>query len=322
MGSPARLPRESRKRPSPPRERSELLSRRDWLRRSAGLAVACCAAPRAGQAIGPIARTGTPKFLFSVAGYSYNRLLKGDNAPLTLMDFVRDCAAMGADAVEPTSYYFPTPVTPEYLAELKRQCFLLGLDISGTAVGNEFCHPGGPKRDQQLAHVRQWVDYAAQMGAPVIRIFSGAAQEGQTKAEAQRLAVEAIEASCHYAGTRGIMLALENHGGLTTTADDLLELTEAVQSPWFGVNLDTGNFHSRDVYGDLKRLAPYAVNVQVKVMIRPEGEPEQPADFHRLASILRESGYRGYVVLEYEEKEDPRAACPKWFAQLREAFAG
>jgi sugar phosphate isomerase/epimerase len=119
-----------------------------------------------------------------------------------------------------------------------------------------------------------------------------------------------------------VYLALENHGGLSTHADDLLALVKDIRSPWFGINLDTGNFHSSDPYADVALLAPYAVNVQVKVSIHPDGGTKQPADFNRLATILKEADYRGYIVLEYEENEDARDACPRYVDALRNAFLG
>ena len=69
------------------------------------------------------------------------------------------------------------------------------------------------------------------------------------------------------------------------------------------------------------KIAPYALNVQVKVVVSGPGGKSVPADFPRLAKILTAAGYRGYIVLEYEENEDPREACPRVFEQLREAFA-
>lgn len=272
------------------------------------------------SAIEPISRTGQPKFKFSLAAYSYRKLLTGSNPELTLDDFVRDCARMNLDGTELTSYYFPQEPSEEFLTQLKGLCFKLGLDVSGTAVGNDFCHPDSEVRAKQIADVKHWIDYAAILDAPVIRIFSGSARSPQTPAEAQRMAVEAIEECCAYAGQRGVYLALENHGGLTTTLDGMMQLIHDVQSPWFGVNLDTGNFHSEDVYADLAQLAPYALNVQVKVVVHPEGGSKQPTDFKQLASILRSAGYRGYIVLEYEESEDPRVACPRYIDALREAF--
>src|SRR5690606_17458823 len=152
--------------------------------------------------------------------------------------------------------------TPEFLRGLKAAAFKRGLDVSGTAVGNDFCYPDGEKRDQQIAAVKAWVDRAEILGAPVIRIFSGNVKSGQSEAEAQRQAITAMEECCEYAGQHGVFLALENHGGLTATAAGLLELVKGVKSPWFGVNLDTGNFHSSNVYDELAQLAPYAINVQ------------------------------------------------------------
>ena len=165
------------------------------------------------RAIEPIQRNGTSFFKYSLAAYSYRDLLnaKSPSEKLTLADFVADCAKMGLEGTELTSYYFPKDPSPEYLRDLSQQCFLLGLDVSGTAVGNDFCHPPGEKRDAEIAHVKQWVDYAALLGAPVIRIFSGH-PHGTSEDEARQLAVSAIEECCAYAGEHGVMLALENHG--------------------------------------------------------------------------------------------------------------
>lgn len=302
---------------------SALSTRRDFLR-STGLAAAGGLAggqlinPHVASAIAPIKRTGKPKFKFSLAAYSYRELLTKEG--LTLFDFVNDCAKMGLEGTELTSYYFPKDVTTEYLNDLKGACFRLGLDISGTAVGNNFCLPAGPKRDEQIELVKRWVDYADILGAPTIRIFSGNAGKDQTVEEAHKLAVEGIEECCEYAGEHGVTLALENHGGLTATADGLLKLVNDVQSPWFGVNVDSGNFHTEKPYDDLAKIAPYAVNVQIKVVIHAANSEKEPADFKRLAKIMVDAGYRGYIVLEYEEKPDPRTECPKFVDQMRAAF--
>jgi len=277
--------------------------------------------PSGTRAIEPIQRNTTAKFKFSLAGYSYRRLLTGDPPELTLEDFIADCARFGLEGTEPTSYYFPKDVTFDYLRSLKHLTFRLGLDISGTAVGNDFCHPPGPERDEQIAHVKRWIEYAEVLGAPVIRIFSGRPRAEQTLEEAHRLAVQGIEECCDYAGRHGVFLALENHGGLTKEVDGMLKLIADVKSPWFGVNFDSGNFTSADPYADLARIAPYTLNAQIKVVIRTPDRKKVPSDFDRLAKILSDAGYRGYIVLEYEENEDPRTACPRYLEKLREAFS-
>ncbi len=272
------------------------------------------------KAIPPIARTGGHHFKLSMAAYSYRDLLEAKPPKLTLVDFIDDCAKFGLDGTELTSYYLPQSPTDEYLRQLKGEAFRRGLDISGTAVGNDFCFPSGKERDAQISNVKRWIEYADMMDAPVIRIFAGTTKPGVTAEESRRLAVEAIEECCEHAAKYGIFLALENHGGITAEADDVLTIVREVESPWFGVNLDTGNFHTADVYGDLAKLAPYSLNVQVKASIHPAGASKQPTDFNRLAKILQVAGYRGYIVLEFEETGDPRTECRRYIEQMRKAF--
>ena len=221
------------------------------------------------------------------------------------------------DAVELTSYYFPTDFTPAYVAGLKRHCHLLGLDVSTTPIRNTFTYPAGPEREKEIAHVKRWLDVAADLGSPAIRIFAGDAQKGQPEAEARRNCVESIEACADHAARRGVFLALENHGGVVADPDGLLEIVKAVKSEWFGVNFDTGNFHGVDPYADLARIVPYAVTAQVKVEMQAKGGPKQEADFGRLVQMLKEAGYRGYVTLEYEAAEPPLTAIPRYLDRLR-----
>jgi sugar phosphate isomerase/epimerase len=303
------------------------LARRDFLGAAAlaAVGVAGLARPRlpAAGAIEPIRRLAGHKFKYSMAAYSYRDLLQAKTGKkLTLEDFILDCAKLNLEGTELTSYYFPADPTPEYLRKLKKLAFDNGLDVSGTAVGNDFCVPPGPKRDAQIASVKKWVDHAAILGAPVIRIFSGSVQGGMSAEEAHRLAVAGMEECCQYAGEHGVYLALENHGGLTAKPAGALALVRDVKSPWFGFNLDTGNFHGEDVYADLAQLAPYAVNVQIKISITPAGGKRQPADLSRVAKLLKESGYRGYIVLEYEEPGEPIADCARYVDEIRKAFSG
>lgn len=118
-----------------------------------------------------------------------------------------------------------------------------------------------------------------------------------------------------------MFLALENHGGLTESADGMLKIVRDVQSPWFGVNLDSGNFLSETPYEDLAKIAPYALNVQIKVSIKSNSGTTTKSDYKRLAQIMTDVGYRGYIVLEFEEKGGDPPECPKEIDRLRQAFA-
>jgi len=271
---------------------------------------------RPALAIDPIKRHGAARMKLSLAAYSFREVLTGPKKSMTLDDFVDRAAAWDLDAVEPTSYYFPDPPTPEYCRGLRRHAFLLGLGISGTAVRNTFTYPPGRELDKEIAHVKRWTDLAVDLGAPTIRIFAGDLQKGTTEAQARGWCIQAIQECCEYAGQRGIILALENHGGIVSTVEQLLSIVTAVKSDWFGVNLDTGNFRSADPYGDLAKAAPYAVVAQIKTEISPSSVRQQ-ADLARVIGLLRDSGYRGFVVLEYEAPEDPFVAVPRYLKELR-----
>ncbi len=303
-------------------------SRRTFLKTSCAAAI-LCHQQTSGYAADAIERNGKPYFKLSLAAYSFrNSLTRGWPAPsgkegsMSLFDVIDFCADQDLDGVELTSYYFPNPLTPEFIRDIQERAFRLGLAISGTAIGNDFCLPEGPARAAQLQLCRDWIDFSAEMGAPVIRIFAGKVSRGQTEEQALDLCVAGIEESLQYAANKGVVLALENHGGITATSDQLLEIVSRVQpSKWFGVNFDSGNFHTPDPYEDLAKIAPYAVNAQIKVMITPQGQLAQPTDYERVLSILRAANYRGYVVLEYEEPEDPMIAVPKHLQQLRKLLS-
>ncbi|WP_417851159.1 sugar phosphate isomerase/epimerase family protein [Thalassoglobus sp.] len=308
--------------------RSPQFSRREFLAASSA-SVAMLGMAGTSLAAQPIQRTGKPYMKLSLAAYSFNRYLprnwptpRDSESSMELTDFIDFCAEMNLDGTELTSYYFPEKVTQEYLMAIKAQTFRLGLDISGTAIGNDFCLPEGPARDAQLEMTRHWIDYSATMGAPVIRIFAGKIPKGDTEEAALERCTAGINESVAYAAKKGVVLALENHGGITSTPEQLLSIVSNVDdSPFFGVNFDSGNFHTADPYGDLEKIAAYAVNAQVKVAINPNNKGKKPADFKRIISILKQANYRGYVVLEYEEKDDPKVEIPKYLDELRELIA-
>jgi sugar phosphate isomerase/epimerase len=266
----------------------------------------------------PLSESGRP-FKLSCAAYSYRKELT--SGKMTLDDFINLCADLQLEAVELTSYYFPEKITPDFLNHLKRQTFLKGLDISGTAIRNEFCLPPGPERDKNIDHVKLWINYAQAFSAPCIRIFAGNPASGVSEADAIEWCADAIKISLEYAAKQGVFLALENHGGITARAATLKKICDKIgKHPWFGVNLDTGNFKT-DAYNELQMIAPLAVNVQVKDYVyTPDGKEKTAPDLKKLIDILRGADYRGYVVLEYEGEEEAMTAVPKWIEKLRSAI--
>ena len=150
------------------------------------------------------------------------------------------------------------------------------------------------------------MELAARLGAKTIRIFAGTRDKGDTEEQARARCVAAIQEACDHAGKYGVYLALENHGGVTATIDQILAIIHAVQHEWFGVNWDSGNFHSADPYADLARLAPYAVTAQIKTEIQRTGQKMEEADLKRLIDILRAA--KGKIV----------TSSPEWLASSKD----
>ncbi len=294
------------------------VSRRQFFRSALAAGTGLALAAPAG-AIEPIARTGKSHLRLSMAGYSFRKYLDLKQKPKPSMnydDFIDLAAGLNLDAVELTQYYFPETTT-EYLAHLKGRCTRMGLDVSGTAVGNNFCTSDPDKLKQQIAMVKEWTEHSARLGAKTMRIFAGNVDKGDSAEQARARCIDAIQETCDHAAKYGIYLALENHGGIVATAEGMLAILKNVKHDWFGVNWDTGNFHGPDPYAELTQIAPYAVTVQVKSEIQPAGMKNQPSDLKRLTDILRDAGYRGYVALEYEAAEDPRTAVPRIMEELK-----
>lgn len=303
------------------------LSRRSFLSSStkasvafglSGSAALLSVGPSVSQAIEPIARSSASRMKLSLAAYSLRNFLRrkpGEKGAIDLSDFIDYCVSLGIDGAELTQYYFPDPVDSAYILDLKRQAHIAGIDISGGAIGNNFTLEAGVESDEQMAYTKTWIDHYADLGAPVIRVFAGNPPAGVSVDQAIQYAVARLRVACEYASKRGVMLAIENHD-FGTDIDRLMPIIEQVDSPWFGVNFDSGNFHqSRNPYQAMEKLAPYAVNVQLKTKVQgPDGV--EPADFPRIIRILQDANYSGYVALEYEG-DYPYVAIPRHLDQIR-----
>jgi sugar phosphate isomerase/epimerase len=297
---------------------TSLPSRRRFLQAAAAAGAGAALAAAPATAIEPIARVGKPQIKLSCAAYSYRRYLElnpKQKPKMTLADFIDACAVLPLEAVELTSYYFPETGN-RFLANLKGRCTRLGLDVSGCATRNDFCQPNADAVKKDIAHVKAWLEHTARLGGKTLRIFAGRVANGDKEPQARNRCVDAIHEVCDHAADFGVYVALENHGGITDSIEQMLAIVKQVKHPWFGVNFDTGNFHSANPYDDLARLAPYAVVCQIKSEIRRAGGNKEQADLKRLIQILRDANFRGYVALEHEANEDPKEAVPRILAEL------
>lgn len=269
------------------------------------------------QALDPIVRSHSRIKGISLAAYSLRsdmKWFKGKPAKgsLDMLDFLEFCAKTQFDAAELTAYFFPEPLNNSTINQIKRRAHLLGIDLSGGAIGNNFSHdPSSDEAKNQMTYTKTWIDRYADLGIPVIRIFAGRYPKGMPEDRALENIQHHLEQVLPYAERRGVILGMENHDSMTNI-DKFIQFIQKVNSPFFGVTWDSANISTTgDPYQELTKLAPYTVNAQVKVKI-PYGGKKVDTDFQKIVEILNQAKYAGYITLEYEEKEDPYKEIPKF----------
>ncbi len=299
-------------------DRSAGSTRRTMLKTGAAAAAAALTTMQPAEAQAQSAERNPRNMRVSLAAYSVRQALQAGD--MDLFGFIDWCAEMDLDGTELTSYYFRKNFGGDYLRELKLHAFRNGVTVSGTAIANNFCHPPGRERREQIDHVKQWIDHAVGFSAPHIRVFAGNVPDGVDNGTAIGWVAESMRECLDYAAERGVVLGLENHGGITARAADHLAICDAVgDHPWFGINLDTGNYRTNP-YEELAMSAPRTVNVQVKVEVfRPDGTKVR-ADLKRFRDILADAGYKGWVALEYEADANPFIEIPQYVQELKALF--
>jgi len=200
---------------------------------------------------------------------------------------------------------------PEYLLKIKKLSTDLQVTISAVSPGNSFGKDKEADEKAEIDNINKWTDTAYLLGAPNLRIFAGWAPK-ERHAELWPKVVSSIKECAKYAATKGVTLAVESHngGGYLPTSVETHKLLDDVNSPWVKLNLDTGNYHDKDMYGALAKSMPYTTHMHAKIhKITKEGKEEE-FDYDRIFQILKDANYRGFFNVEYEGKEDELEYVP------------
>ena len=248
------------------------------------------------------------------AAYSYRQYFQ--DGSMTYESFLEECYRSGLDGAELTLYYMPA-IESSYLKKLRRLALSYGLAISSVGTRSNFSLPTAEERQKQAAEVHKWIDVAHELGSPCLRIFGGLVPEGYTVKQAVDWAIEGLKLCVKDAEDRGVVLALENHGGTTGRADDTIRIVDEVNSEWLRINLDLGNY-SEDLYDGIRGTIPYTVHAHAKVSTTFGGKMK--LDYAKIKSLLQAGGYNGFLSIEYEEAEDPKTGVPEFARFLLEQF--
>ena len=264
------------------------------------------------------AATRTPRLRTSICAYSFRQALEAGK--LKYSDLVDMAVEHGIDGLDLTVYWFPRTAVNQFLTDLRLKAHKHAVEIPSIAIRSNLCRENERDRQQEAVWLMHWVDVADRLGASFIRVFGGNVPNGSTEEQAVQWCVEVLRQAADYAATKGVILGLENHGGITLRAERVVQIVKAANHPYVAVNLDTGNFRE-DYYGQIAQCIPYAANSQFKVEMHDASGKREPSDWARIVKMLADGGYRGYMALEYEAAEDPFVAVPRHLKTLRELAA-
>lgn len=256
---------------------------------------------------------------------------------VTIEEVIDRAAALGVEGVDILHRQMDSE-DPGYLMKLKQKAFRAGIDLISLSIHQDFVSPEPAERQKAIDHTVHCIDLAYRMGIPCIRLNSGRwgtvksfdelmerrglepPIEGYTEDDAFTWCIDSIQECLPAAEEKGVMLALENHWGLTRTPEGLLHIHGEVDSPWLGVLMDTGNF-LEDPYNKLEQIAPYTQFVQAKTYFGGGEWYTLDLDYKRIAAILKKVNYSGYIAIEFEGKAPADEGVKKSVEMLRAAFS-
>jgi len=243
-------------------------------------------------------------FKISLAQWSLHRRLRGQQEPkLDNLDFAKAARGFGIDAIEYVNQFFVDKAwDTRYLTEMKKRAadhgvksLLIMCDREGNLGDPD---PNGRAKAVQNHH--KWVGAAKFLGCHSIRV--NARSQGSYE-DQLKLAADGLRRLSKYAASHKINVIVENHGGLSSNGDWLASVIKEVNLPNCGTLPDFGNFPPEiDRYDAVKKLMPYAKAVSAKSYDFDGKGNETTIDYDRMMRIVLDSGYTGYVGIEYEGK--------------------
>jgi len=288
------------------------MDRRSFLTITAG-AVAAAAAPVTGLQQTALSKA---RFRTGLVAYSYRQALQ--SKAMKYEDLINVAVDTGTDGIDMTVYWLPS-TDADYLRSLRRLAYKNRVEIYSIGTRVQLSQPTPDLQEKQLADLRKWIEVAQRVGAMHIRVFGGQKPDGATLEQAVGFAAETFKRGAELAGPAGVILGIEDDGGITDFAKETIEIVRRADSPYAGMNLDTGNFRPPKVYDQIEMSIPYAVSTHIKTEVaNDDGKTRSAADWDRIFKMFAAHGYRGYMGLEYGGAADPQTTVPAELRRLRD----
>lgn len=245
----------------------------------------------------------------------------------TMQDFLKRARELKVDGVSLESCFFPPKIDQAWFKDLKAQLDEYGLDRV-YAWG----HPDGLERGQNWTAYDEMVagiPNAKAIGTDVMRVVGSSLMFRHEPHGPQIKALaEMFKKAVKVAKDSGVKLAVENH--IDFTSDEILQLLTEVDSEYFGLNFDTGNFLRLldDPIKGMEKLAPFVLATHVKDLMPDKSA--RPTDWYffagvpvgkglidneTLAKLLQKAKFKGFLAVEIDhphadwtEREDEAVA--------------
>ena len=321
---------------------SGLVGRRNFIKSASALSVASFLGlfPSLNAETLPLKRVAGSFLRTSLNAYSFDALLKlhlkDPTQGLDLFSLCEFAAQNDFSAVDLTGYYFPDyPNVPsdDYINRLKKHLHTLGLNVSGTGIRNDFTSSDKKVREEGVRITKSWIEVAAKLGAPVIRVFADSQSPSKNwkessgnakREEVEEWMTENLKECATHAESHGVILGIQNHGDFIASGEEHLRLINKVNSSWCGPIVDTGRYVTADPYADISMVAPYAVNWQIKTHTGNKTTSPR-TDITKLVGVIRSSGYRGFLPIETlslgRNDYNPLEEVPAFHRQFRKVIS-
>jgi len=296
-------------------------TRREFLNQSVTLAAGTFLLPalaRASAAQPNVSFPTNPRDRIAVASYPFRDFISpGDYATAALkstpkMEIAEFAAHVSerfhVNKIEPWSAHFRS-LEPKYLADFRSaldraKAFVVNIAVDGE---HSFYAPDSTKREQAVAANKQWIDAATTLASPSIRTHIASADHQPPDLERTS---DTLKRIAEYAATRNVVIHLENDDGVTEDPFFLVQVIEKVNNPWLRALPDFGNslmhLAPERAYAGLEAMFKRAYGIcHVKGSESTEKGAVVPVDLTYAFGILKKSGYRGFLSMEYDDVGDP-----------------
>ncbi|PJJ72983.1 sugar phosphate isomerase/epimerase [Diaminobutyricimonas aerilata] len=233
--------------------------------------------------------------------------------------------AFAVEAVEICQIQWTDP-DDEHVQRMADALASAGVELLTVPIDvGDLADPDDSRRRADVQATLRWFEIAATLGAGFVRVNAGSPIAGTSRDET--VLVATLRELGDQAASQGMRLLVENHGGISSSPAYLLDLLEAVGTDRLGLLLDLGNlepmvglsqaaFAGQQVdastvdfaplYDAVRELAPHAELVHAKSFGPLTATAGSPFDVTAALTIVRDSGYRGPITIEYEgEDGDP-----------------